>query len=174
MANTAYQSSYTGAEIDAAVGAVANKAEKATTLSGYGITDAYTKDELVHKYYGIGDSVDLALTSSNTINLNSFITLGTYHNGYDARSTYCSNRPTTNNRGFKLYVMSCLGSGTTYVRQRYQERDTSTVYERYTENSGSTWTDWVKVQGAMVSVYSGSSAPSSSTGSDGDIYIQTS
>jgi hypothetical protein len=36
-------------------------------------------------------------------------------------------------------------------------------------NSGATGAEWVK----PVIIYSGSSAPSSSTGSDGDIYIQT-
>lgn len=71
MANTAYQSSYTGAEIDNAVGAVADKADKSTTttagtytsvtvnasgivtggtnpttLAGYGITDAASSSDL--------------------------------------------------------------------------------------------------------------------------------
>lgn len=46
-------------------------------------------------------------------------------------------------------------------------------------NSGATGTEWITNSGGGdltiggVTIYSGSTAPSSSTGSDGDIYIQT-
>lgn len=202
MANSAYQSSYTGAQIDAAVGAVAGKADSATTLAGYGITDAYTKTESLAGFLGIGAGTNLELSSSNTVDLNTFTTIGTYYNGYSNRAQYCTNRPTTNDAAFKVFVMSSLGSSTTNVRQRYQEYNKVAAYERYSTDGGSTWSSWMRCQAnldtilptvstsdngkvlevvsgvwaaaAPVKIYSGSSAPSSGTGSDGDIYIQTS
>lgn len=54
-----YNSKYTGAEVEALLDKVPDKADKATTLSGYGIGDAYTKTE-----------VDAAISSAITTTLN--------------------------------------------------------------------------------------------------------
>lgn len=171
---TGFTSIYTSTEIDAAVTAVSDKADKATTLAGYGITDAYNKADTNKNFYAIYGGSDLALSSTNTVNLNSLIDYGSYYNGLNARAQYCTNRPTSNNVAFRVYVSNPLGIGSVYRRQIYQEFDSEDVYQRTTTDSGATWTSWTKVQGAIVTVYSGSSAPISSTGSDGDIYIQTS
>lgn len=47
IANTLLSDMYTGTQ---ATSALANKADKATTLAGYGITNAYTKTESDNKY----------------------------------------------------------------------------------------------------------------------------
>lgn len=54
-----YNSKYTGAEVEALLDKVPDKADKATTLAGYGIADAYTKSE-----------VDAAISSAITTTLN--------------------------------------------------------------------------------------------------------
>ena len=53
-----YNSKYTGAEVEALLDKVPDKADKATTLAGYGIADAYTKSE-----------VDAAISSAITTTL---------------------------------------------------------------------------------------------------------
>ena len=123
----------------------------------------------------ISGGIDLDPSSTNLVNLNSLVTPGSYYCATNAATAYVSNLPTNNSKGFRIWVTNALQYGTNYIRQRYQEYNSLDVYERYTTNGGTSWaTSWTKVQGAMVTVYSGSSAPSSSTGVDGDIYIQTS
>lgn len=125
--------------------------------------------------FAIDGGIDLAPSSSNPVNLGTLVAPGSYYCSSNSAADYVSDKPTANSRGFRIWVTNALQNGTNYKRQRYQEYNSLDVYERYTTNGGSSWaTSWTKVQGAMVTVYSGSSAPSSSTGSDGDIYIQTS
>lgn len=153
---------------------ISGKADKATTLAGYGITNAYTETECNNRYYAIYGGSNLNLSSTNTVDLNTLIASGSYFNAYSANAQYCTNRPTTNSASFRVYLIASIGNNANIMRQRYQEYNSVVVYERYTSDGGSTWSSWAKVQGAMVTVYSGTSAPSSSTGSNGDIYIQTS
>lgn len=41
-----FKSKYTGEALEAALDSISSKANKSTTLGGYGITDAYTKAEI--------------------------------------------------------------------------------------------------------------------------------
>lgn len=168
-----YQSSHTGAEIDAAVDAVSGKADKATTLDGYGINNAYTKTDSDSRYYQISGATNLAASSSNPVDLNSVINTGNYSSTTSGAS-YVSNKPVSSNKAFRLIVGMTTQGDANYKRQRFQYYNEVNVYERFTSDGGTNWSSWEKVQGAMVTVYTGSTAPSSSTGSNGDIYIQTS
>ena len=168
-----YQSSYTGAEIDAAVAAVSGKADKATTIAGYGITDAYTMTDSNSRYYQLAGATNLAATSSNPVDLNSVINTGNYSSNTSGAS-HVSNKPKSANRAFRLIVGMTTQADQNYKRQRFQYYNEVDVYERNTSDGGANWSSWEKVQGAIVTVYTGSTAPSSSTGNDGDIYIQTS
>lgn len=154
MATTAYTSAYTGEQIDAAIGAI-NDADK--------------------NYFAVNGGIDLNPSSSNPVNLATLLTTGSYYCNTNTAAAYVSDKPTTNSRGFRIWVTNALQYGTNYIRQRYQEYNSLDVYERYTVNGGSSWAaNWTKVQGTSVAVHSGSTAPSSSLGSDGDIYVQTS
>lgn len=63
---------------DAAALAVASKADKATTLAGYGITDAYTKTEVDSKVEGLATDADLTelegKVQTNTSNISTLKT----------------------------------------------------------------------------------------------------
>ena len=76
-----YNSKYTGAEVEALLDKVPDKADKATTLAGYGIADAYTKSEvdaaLDEKQDKITIFTETAGLSSYSINPNMLTKLGT-------------------------------------------------------------------------------------------------
>lgn len=85
-----YQSTHTGAEIDAAVDAVSGKADLATTLSGYGITDAYTKtevDDIADDYLPLSGGT----LSDNLLFVNGKGVVGTLANGNTGNILFMGN-----------------------------------------------------------------------------------
>ena len=140
-----YQSSHTGAEIDAAVDAVSGKADKATTLAGYGITNAYTKTDSDSRYYQISGATNLSASSSNPVDLNSVINTGNYSSTTSGAS-YVSNKPVSSNKAFRLIVGMTTQGDANYKRQRFQYYNEVSVYERYTSDGGTNWSSWEKVQ----------------------------
>ena len=55
-------------QVDTNTAAIANKADSATTLTGYGITDAYTKTEVDNKISGLdGTTANTSLSESNGV-----------------------------------------------------------------------------------------------------------
>lgn len=155
---------------------ISGKADSATTLAGYGITDAYTQTESDGRYYALYGGTAISGTSSSHYDLNNLTTPGSYHCASNTTAGYIDNKPAndTISTGFRIWVSSPRGTQTSSIRQRFQFYNLVGIYERiYT----SSWGSWYLVQDDLTykpNIYTGSSAPSSSTGSNGDIYIQTS
>lgn len=147
-----YQSSHTGAEIDAAVDAVSDKADKATTLAGYGILD--DSDGRYYALYG-GTRLNVSLSSTNRIDLNDYKDTGSYYCTASADSAYIDNRPTSGNNAFRMWVSSTTGTSATYRRQRFQNFGSPDIYER-TINDSSVWSTWQLVQSNLANYASAS------------------
>ena len=164
---------------------ISGKADSATTLAGYGITDAYTEVEANSHFWSLDiiSSTSITATSSAPVDLNDYTTPGTYVSGSTTTYQYVSNLPSdfstvsaVANPTFRLYVFKNYSSGNT-IKQRIENTRATccNVWERIKYST--TWNNWVLVQADLTykpNIYTGSSAPSSSTGSNGDIYIQTS
>lgn len=161
---------------------ISGKADSATTLAGYGITDAYTKTESDKNYWTLQGGTNLNPSSTNTVNLNTITEYGNYYCMYGTSyANYVTNKPDDSiSLAFTLKVYNPAGSRENYIAQCFQFYSQAELYTRYSTNGGSTWNSWRAVQRdftnltQLKNIYTGSSAPSSSTGSDGDIYIQTS
>lgn len=125
MANTAYQSSHTGAQIDAAV-------------------DAAT--QIYDNFYALYGGKDLGASSSNQIDLNNVTDTGSWYCQTNDASQYVAHKPTSTNHAFRLWVSAPTGTSNPYRAQRYQLFDSKSVYERLTIDGGSSWGDWVMVQ----------------------------
>lgn len=123
---------------------ISGKADKSTTLAGYGITDAYTKTETDGRYFALYGATNLSPSSTNTINLNTETTPGSYY--ATSNANYVNNRPVDRNAGFRVWVLSTIGTNTNYIRQRFQYYDQFEIYERVTYNGGTSWGAWTKVQ----------------------------
>lgn len=120
-----------------------------TTLSGYGITDAYTKDDSDGRYMRITGYTNIGASSENIVDLNTITTYGVYRHS-DGNQQYVTNKPSGCTRVFRLVVERSAYASNSYIRQRYQEYNSSVVYERYSTNTGSSWSSWVKVQGNLA------------------------
>ncbi len=156
---------------------ISGKADSATTLAGYGITDAYTKTESDGRYYALQGGTALTGTSSSHYDLNTLTTPGNYYCASNTTAGYIDNKPSndTISIGFRIWVSIPRGTDTSSIRQRFQFYNLVGIYERIKVSSS--WGSWYLVQDDLTykpNIYTGSSAPSSSTGSNGDIYIQTS
>jgi hypothetical protein len=80
-----------------------NKADEATTLAGYGITNAYTKTETSNNFFALTGQIEIEATSSSTKDLDTYTTPGSYF-CYNRGHAYVSNAPTTATKGFRLWV----------------------------------------------------------------------
>ena len=120
-----------------------------TTLSGYGVLD-----DANSKYYALygGTKLNNSLSSTNKIDLDDYVTPGSYYCGAIADSDYISNKPI---RGaFRMWVTSSNGVGAHY-RQRYQLYNSMIAYERW-KLSGNAWTEWYTVQDNLANYASAS------------------
>ena len=121
-----------------------------TTLSGYGVLD--DADGRYYALYG-GTKLNNSLSSTNKIDLDDYVTPGSYYCGAIADSDYISNKPI---RGaFRMWVTSSNGVGAHY-RQRYQLYNSMIAYERW-KLSGNAWTEWYTVQDNLANYASASS-----------------
>ena len=90
-------------------------------------------------------------TIANGTNLNTLTTLGEYV-VYDQGAKTCTNTPwgtaaSNNTQAFRLTVERSLRSGdSVYLRQTLFPYNSAYVYERWSTNSGSTWTGWIVIQ----------------------------
>ena len=180
MENEATRLTHTGAQIDAAVDALANKADKSATVSNvaYDTTNKKITETIngstsdVVTIETIASDVGENITAISTgANLDNYKTSGDYGIANATTAAGISNvpveagghlivRPAVSNAGNRLQIfITYQVSPALYIR-------------RY---NGTSWNGWVQFisSSAAVSVYSGSTAPSSSTGNNGDIYIQT-
>lgn len=122
---------------------ISGKADKATTLAGYGITNAYTKTESDGKYYALYGGTNLNPSSTNAVDLDNLTTPGSYYCASDAASQYVSNKPSSVNGAFRVWV-SCPNGADTYLRQRCQGYSSYNVYERFYNRTS--WSGWNLVQ----------------------------
>lgn len=97
-------------------------------------------------YYSLNGGTDVAATSSSTKNLNTYTIVGSYYLNQSSNAQYVSNKPTTTNKAFRMWVTASTGTSSAYKRQRFRYYDDFNVYERYSINSGSSWTTWRTVQ----------------------------
>ena len=123
---------------------ISGKADKATTLAGYGITNAYTKTECNSGFWAITGGTNLNPSSSNQVDLNTKTSTGSYYCSMSASAAYVSNKPTTTNAAFRVWVTTSTGTG--YLRQFFQYYNSSAIYERHsTSDSGATWVSWTTI-----------------------------
>ena len=88
LAAMAYKAKVTEADLDAALEAVlTGKADKATTLAGYGITDAYTKEELNAKISAVYKPAGTAATFADLPELSKDVLGNVYNMGEDFVTT---------------------------------------------------------------------------------------
>ena len=80
--------------------------------------------------------------------LNNITTAGHYEVKANTEASGWTHRPVSNAVPFSLQVARYTRGyySDTGVRQIYREADSFEVYERYSQNSGSSWTEWKKVQ----------------------------
>lgn len=101
--------------------------DKPTTVTGYGITDAYTKTEVDGKFTTtIGDYVFGKSIKENT-DLNTLTTPGTYYCSYDNAAATLVNSPVK--IAFSLEVIRIYSN--TYTIQRLSTYNTNKIYQRY-------------------------------------------
>ena len=119
------------------------------TLASY-----YTKTEATSMFMRISSYTDIGATAENNVSLNTITTYGVYKNGSTPKaSTYVTNRPVTTEEPFRLTVERSTYASYPYIRQRYQQYNSAHVYERYSNDTGATWSNWVLVQNDLANYY---------------------
>ena len=105
-------------------------AKKATTLSGYGITDAYTKTESDGRYIKIGGSL------SSNINFDNYYTPACYNN-HTGDGSGSTNAPST-------YGLMFVFGGDDLAAQMHLNAGNSELKTRtrYVRSGAISWTDW--------------------------------
>ena len=94
-----------------------------------------------------GQFTDLGASSTSVVDLDELITPGAYITN-NTGATYVNNKPSGVSRGFRVDVIPSMTGGS-YVRQRLQEYNSLTMYERVTVNGGTSWSpNWTIVQGS--------------------------
>lgn len=177
---TGYTSTHTCAELDASIEAIGDKYEKPST--------GIPKTDLASAVQNSLDKADAALPlsggtmnnnvaiswadrpstgSANNVSLIQLTNANNFHLGYDAAtygySTYISGN----------YVYLRYGTSRT-VGLKIEPTGEVTIINNLGVNGNVSIGGSLSIGGVpVVTVYSGSSAPSSSMGDNGDIYIQT-
>ena len=98
-----------------------------------------------------------AQDSQNKVNLNSYTTIGQYSSYQNSDQENILNKPEEDGLAFILRVVSSIGGSTKYIRQEYQAYTSSSKYQRYSNDTGATWSSWVKVQDDLSNYASSSS-----------------
>jgi hypothetical protein len=132
---------------------------KPTTISGYGITDAYTKDDADGLYLrrrGYNENIQSRATSESHYNLNSLTDTGIYVTTSNAYSAYFDNKPEERDYAFRIEVRQSRNSAD-YKVQRFQYDGRFEVFERRTGNGGTSWGSWKQVQDIVTNYASASS-----------------
>lgn len=106
--------------------------------------------DLSGRYYALYGGTALTGTSSSHYDLNTLTDVGSYYCTSNAIAQYFDNKPTNDNWAFRVWVSATIGTSSTYVRQRFQYYIGVTAYERYSIDSGSTWTGWFLIQAALA------------------------
>lgn len=114
-----------------------NKADEATTLAGYGITDAYTKTDSNSRFYALSG---VTYTSGSSIDVTT-LDAGTY---YISSVDKLINPPTRSQNGLSTYFW-VLKPNDRHTIIRLQISDSPNIWEKYYMAS-SGWSNWVLVQ----------------------------
>lgn len=128
-----------------------------TTLSGYGVLD-----DADGRYYALYGGTNLNPSSSNAVNLNNLLSVGSYYCASDVDAEYVSNKPITNNLAFRVWVSATIGTSGNYLRQRFQFRSQMAIFERVVGIGSGTvqpsdWGNWYLVQNDLANYASASS-----------------
>lgn len=121
------------------------------TLSDYAlVANVYSKTDADGRFIRLAGYTTGGGTSSSHVDMNTLKNPGVYAG--NGSYYYCGDvsvaPPTTSY--FRLEVVVSRGTGTsTYLRQRMQAYQSRVVYERYSSDDGSTWSDWAQVQGSL-------------------------
>lgn len=95
--------------------------------------------------YALYGGTNLSPSESNVVDLNTITDYGSYYCATIASASYVQNQP-TGATAFRLWVSCPLGTSSDYIRQRYQGYAQIQVFERYSNNGGSTWSTWYRCQ----------------------------
>ena len=108
--------------------------------------------------YALVGGTSISATSSSHADLNSYTTYGSYYCSSNGTADYVDNLPVTaTTDAFRLWVSAAVGTGTTYIRQRFQYYTGQAIYERTSSDGGSSWNSWYKVQDRLSNYASASS-----------------
>lgn len=131
--------------------------DKPTTLSGYGITNAFTQTQSWNRFYALYEGTQISATSESRADLNTYTSYGSYYCSSNGTADYVDNLPTTTTDAFRLWVSAAVGTGSTYLRQRFQYYTGNPIYERTSTNGGSSWGNWYLVQANLANYATASS-----------------
>lgn len=146
---------YTKSEVDALL---SGKADTASTLSGYGITNAYTKtetDNLLSTKITLSDVFGIPnryIPEEDSINLNDYYTQGIYIKQFSAHVSTFLNTPFDGSANFPYaafkLIVEYINSNNNIMQTIIPLTNTSTFYKRVrmTGTSG-TWRSWFYFQG---------------------------
>lgn len=121
-----------------------NKADEATTLAGYGITDAYTKTDSNSRFYALSG---VTYTSGSSIDVTT-LDAGTY---YISSVDQLTDPPTESRNGLSTYFW-VLKPNDRHTIIRLQISDSPNIWEKYYMAS-SGWSNWVLVQNDLDNYY---------------------
>ena len=102
--------------------------------------------------YALYGGTNLSPSESNVVDLNTITDYGSYYCATIASASYVENKP-TGSTAFRLWVSCPLGTSSDYIRQRYQGYAQIQAFERYSNNSGSTWSAWYRCQADVDSEF---------------------
>jgi hypothetical protein len=150
--------------------ALSGKANSATTLSGYGITDAKIQNGTIT----LGSATITPLTSHQT--------LKTINNTSLVGSGNITIAGVCGGSGVHTAPSGGTGSQITIGGTAHYFVSTKSYCSSSDSNVAPSWSAMVtcltavrnEISGSAVTIYTGTAAPASSTGVNGDIYIQTS
>ena len=143
-----------------------NKADEATTLAGYGITDAYTMTASNSIFYSLRDvdAMVINVSPSTPVDLNTITTIGNYYIKFAVGGSPSANLQNYPNNS---RIESISSTGTTnpnlhvlqtdsgIIKQQFQWAKSQILWERQTTDGGTTWTDWVVITMDLYSNFIG-------------------
>ena len=125
--------------------------DKPTTLSGYGITNAFTQTQSWNRFYALYEGTQISATSESHADLDTYTSYGSYYCSSNGTADYVDHlADESKTDAFRLWVSAAVGTGATYIRQRFQYYTGTLIYERTSTNGGSSWGNWYLVQANLA------------------------
>lgn len=99
-----------------------------------------------------GGATTITGTSAEHADLNTYTTPGNFSCVEDAKSPYVDNQPmTSSQKAFNLIVFKGINSNN-YLHQYVIYYNQNTIYSRYSQNAGSTWSSWLNLNSDSTKV----------------------